>query len=202
MSVRSSSDPDVAAPGQEEHSSEKSQNVNIDEKRASNTSQDSWAPPEEWLVRFKEGYTGQHGGETLPPGSDPDRVAEAVFTMNEEKSVEFLRSVIRNHADDYSFDTVLMHRCKDLVGGNQACEMEEGDWAYETCRTAGMIDNWSPYAEVRAVTLPYDDVDEACETFRAYLLGLFWVCVCTAINTCESPLSLDPPFPPPPKAHR
>jgi hypothetical protein len=57
--------------------------------------------------------------------------------------------------------------------------------AYLCCKTAGKMQNWSPYAEVRAVTLPYDDPEEPCESVRAYVLGFFWVCVCTAVNTCE-----------------
>jgi hypothetical protein len=63
--------------------------------------------------------------------------------------------------------------------------MEEGEWAYVTCKTAGLVNNWSPYAEVRAVTLPYDDPDEPCESIRAYLVGFFWVCCASAVNTCK-----------------
>lgn len=171
----------------DEHSSEKSQDAgNLDEKLPVGTSSQAyWVPPEEWLIRLKDGYTGQHGGETLPPGSDPDRVAEAILTMNEEQSVEYLETVIVDHAHDYSFDTVLMQRIKELVRGSEACGLDADDWAYETCKTAGMINNWSPYTEVRAVTIPYDDPGEACESFRAYFLGMFWVCVCTAVNTCK-----------------
>ncbi|KAF3765425.1 hypothetical protein M406DRAFT_78222 [Cryphonectria parasitica EP155] len=189
MSVRFRPDADVAAFDDNEQSSEKSQDVNLDEKKATDTlsQQVQWVPPEEWLVRLKEGYTGRHGGETLPPGSDPDRVAEAIFTMNEEDSVDFLKTVLVNHQHDYSFDVNLMQRCRELVEGHGACAMEQGDWAYETCKTAGLIHNWSPYTEVRAVTIPYDDPSEPCESFRAYFLGMFWVCVCTAVNTFFNP---------------
>lgn len=156
----------------------------VNEKAAS--SPDRWAPPEEWIERLKAEYLGQHGGETLPAGNDPDRVAYAIFTMNEEESVKILKSLIEGHQHDYTMDQVLMRRMIELVEGHEACEMEHGEWAYVTCKTAGMSYNWSPYAEVRAVTLPYDDPEEACESVRAYILGFFWVCVCTAINTCES----------------
>lgn len=148
---------------------------------------EQWIPPNDLLVRFTQEYTGQHGGETLPPGSDPDRVAFAVITMNEKQAVDILEIIIQSHSHDYTFDTRLMQHCKELVAGNQAWGMEYGEWAYETSRTAGLIDNWSPYAEVRAVTLPYDDPEEPCESFRAYLLGFFWVCVVTAVNTCMFP---------------
>jgi len=162
--------------------------ADIDEKQVVDASSDHWIPSNDWLVRFTEEYTGQHGGETLPAGSDPDRVASSVLTMNEDLSVEFLKSIIESHHQDYTFDSGFMQRCKELVEGNQACGMEHGEWAYETAKTAGIIQNWSPYAEVRAVVLPYDDPEEPCETFRAYALGVFWVCVVTAVNTCESAL--------------
>lgn len=164
---------------------EKTHDVNVDEKRGAAETQESWLPPEEWLERFKSEYTGQHGGETLPPGSDPDRVAEAIFTLSVSQAVDRLKSIIAEHAQDYSFDTALMQRCKDLSEGREACGMKEDDWDYEVCRLAGLVDNWSPYAEVRAVTLPYDDPDEACESIRAWFLGMFWVIVCTGINTCK-----------------
>jgi hypothetical protein len=146
----------------------------------------SWSPPTEWLERFKDEYSGKHDGEALPAGSDPDLVAAAIFTRDEDDSVKVLNKYIEGHQKDYSFDRVLMRRLELLVQGSEAAEMEQGEWSYAICKTAGMVDNWSPYAEVRAVTLPYDNPAEPCESFRAYLLGFFWVCVCTAVNTCES----------------
>ena len=83
----------------------------------------------------------------------------------------------------------MLARLRELIQGNEHCEMERGDWSYEVCKRAGLYANWSPYAEVRAVTLPYDDPDEPCESLRAYLLGYFWVCVCTSVNTCKLGLS-------------
>lgn len=123
---------------------------------------DWWAPPAEWVARLLDEYTGQHGGdtETLPAGSDPDRVVAAVLTLNEEESVKVLRAVIADHHQDYTFDRVQMNRLKELVEGHEACEMEYGEWSYSVAKMAGYMQNWSPYAEVRAVTLPYDDPEE------------------------------------------
>ena len=146
-----------------------------------------WGPPEDWLARFKDEYSGVHGGEseTLPPGSDLDRVARAVLTLDEQQAIQILKDTVENHHQDYTFSTILMARIKLLLEGSEAAGISQADWAYEICKIAGLVHNWSPYTEVRAVTVPYDDPDEPCETFRAYVLGLFWVCVCTAINTCE-----------------
>lgn len=150
-------------------------------------------PPVEWLERLKDEYSGEHGGksETLPAGCDIDRMALSVLTLDVEEAVQVLKDMLVSQKDDYTIDHVVMERCRELVQGNQACDIEHGEWAYEVCKRAGLYHNWSPYAEVRAVTLPYDDMDEACESFRAYVLGYFWVCVCTAVNTCETTPNLD-----------
>jgi hypothetical protein len=145
-----------------------------------------WSVPEEWISRFIDEYTGEHGGqtETLPPGSDPERTARAVLTMHQDEAVKLLQDRLNAPDHDYNFDTVFFERIKMLVQGPEACGYEYGDWAYITSKTAGYIHNWSPYAEVRAVTLPYDDPAEPCETFRAYFLGFFWVIIVTGVNTC------------------
>jgi OPT family small oligopeptide transporter len=144
-------------------------------------------PPPEWLERLKGEYTGQHGGETLPAGCDPDRMVTSILTLGPEEAVQVLRDLLVSQKDDYTIDRVMMARVAELVGGAEACGMKREEWAYEVCKRAGLYHNWSPYAEVRAVTLPYDDVEEACESFRAYVLGYFWVCVCTAVNTFFAP---------------
>ncbi|RDW72238.1 oligopeptide transporter 2 [Coleophoma crateriformis] len=167
--------------------------VNVNEKNLdrydSPAPSDRWIPPEEWLERLIADYSGQHGGnsETLPPGTDPHRMAVSVLTFSEEESVKILEAFVIDHSDDYSIDRAFLARGAELAKGHTACDMEEGEWAYVTCKTAGLINNWSPYAEVRAVTIPYDDPDEPCESFRAYLIGMFWVCVATAVNTFFSP---------------
>jgi hypothetical protein len=164
--------------------------IGLDEKtEVVPESPDRWAPPNEWLARLLDEYTGQHGDdtETLPAGSDPDRVVAAILTLNEEESVKVLRAIIADHHQDYTFDRVQMNRLKEIVEGHEACGMEYGEWSYVVSKTAGLLHNWSPYAEVRAVTLPYDDPEEPCESVRAYLLGFFWVCVCTAVNTFFNP---------------
>lgn len=175
----------------------RSNNVTYNEKAVISTTEslEQWVPPQDYLTRFKDEYTGRHNGETLPPGTDIDRVAEAVFTLNVEQSVEMLKATVDAHEGDYTFDTVFMARIRLLIEGKKALEVQSevevatDDWEYEVCRTAGVIHNWSPYAEVRSVTVPYDDPEEACETFRAWFLGMFWVVICTAVNTCPCPIS-------------
>lgn len=159
------------------------------EKKLDDTHSASDAPfvvPEDWIARFIASYEGEHAGETLPPGSDPELTARAVFTKDVDESVSFLKEYLEEMSTDYTLDVAFAQYMRDLVLGPEHCAMDQGDWAYEVCRVAGTCDNWSPYAEVRAVLLPYDDPNQPCETPRAYVLGIFWVTVSTLINTCES----------------
>ena len=133
-----------------------------DEKTAKDPGQ--WTPPQEWYERIKDEYSGQHEGEALPPGCDPDRFALAIFTMSPEQSVECLVAILENLDNDYTFDRVQAARMVELVAGNEACGLEYSEWAYQVTKTAGIIHNWSAYLEVRSCTLPYDDPEEPCES--------------------------------------
>ena len=59
-----------------------------------------------------------------------------------------------------------------------------------------LIAYWSPYPEVRAISNPFDDLNERCETFRAYTISIIWLGIGTFINTYfrarQSPISLAP----------
>jgi len=144
-----------------------------------------WTPPEEWLERLKEEYSGRGEYESLPPGGDLDRFALAIFTMGVEHSVDCLHGILNNLQNDYTFDQVQAARMRVLVQGHEVSGLDYDEWAYQVCKMAGIYHNWSAYLEVRSCTLPYDDVDEPCETFRAYLVGFFWVIVMTGVNTCQ-----------------
>ena len=145
----------------------------------------TWVAPEDWYERLKDEYSGRHELESLPPGCDPDRFARAILTMNEHESVEILVGILNNLHNDYTFDLTQVDRMKDLIQVAEHNGLEYNEWAYQVCKMAGIFHNWSAYLEVRSCTLPYDDVEEPCETFRAYLVGFFWVIVMTAVNTCE-----------------
>jgi hypothetical protein len=148
-----------------------------------------WQCPPEWANRMRDEYSGNHEGETLPPGSDVDRVIAAVLTFSPEESVQKLKEAIDIHHNDLSFMSPIMDRITLLVQGPEAAGLDKDDWSYIVCKQAGLIFNWSPYPEVRSVTLPYDDPQEPCETIRAFVLGMFWLIVCTIVNTCEYNLS-------------
>jgi len=144
-----------------------------------------WQCPPDWAERMRNEYSGNHEGETLPTGSDVDRVIAAVMTFGPEEAVKKLEQAIDIHHRDLSFMKPYMERIKLLVQGPEASGLDYEDWQYVVCKQAGLIFNWSPYPEVRAVTLPYDDIEEPCETVRAYVLGMFWCIGCTIVDTCR-----------------
>jgi hypothetical protein len=168
----------------EKYSSNSDVSPALDEKDVI-ASPDKWQCPPEWVERLRDEYVRNHEGETLPTGADADRVIEAVMTFSPEEAVKKLEEAIDIHRRDLSFMQVTMERMRTYVQGDEAAGLDYEDWQYECCKLAGLIFNWSPYSEVRSVTLPYDDPEEPCETFRAYLLGFFWVIGCTIVNTCE-----------------
>lgn len=67
-------------------------------------------------------------------------------------------------------------------GSESGLKFEDKDWKFRARVEAGMIHFWSPYQEVRSVTEPYDDPNENCETFRAYVISIIWQGIGTFIN--------------------
>ena len=57
------------------------------------------------------------------------------------------------------------------------------DWGFQARMEALLIAYWSPYPEVRAISDPFDDPNERCETFRAYTISIVWQGIGTFINT-------------------
>lgn len=56
------------------------------------------------------------------------------------------------------------------------------DWKFQSKMEAALIEYYSPYPEVRAVTNCYDDPTMYCETPRVYLVGLVWCVLATFVN--------------------
>ncbi|KAK9244374.1 OPT oligopeptide transporter protein-domain-containing protein [Lipomyces tetrasporus] len=61
-------------------------------------------------------------------------------------------------------------------------DMDQASYDLRLRFQATLIHFHSPYPEVRAVVRPTDDTSMPCETFRAYLIGGFWVCCASFIN--------------------
>ncbi|KAJ8143157.1 hypothetical protein OY671_003715 [Metschnikowia pulcherrima] len=70
------------------------------------------------------------------------------------------------------------------------------DWAFQAKVEAGIIEFYSPYTEVRAVTEPYDDAALPVETLRVYVVGIIWTALGAFINEFfkqrQPAITLDP----------
>jgi len=56
------------------------------------------------------------------------------------------------------------------------------DWELQVRLEAVIIAYWSPYAQVRAVTDPFDDPTVPAETLRVYIISLIWIGLGAVIN--------------------
>ncbi|KAL1407976.1 oligopeptide transporter 6 [Vanrija albida] len=131
-------------------------------------------------------YYGRGGGDA-EPAQDIDFIFEKVLEMTDEHAVEILRSTIKYHSGDPNFLVTTLEHLARLVDGPQAAELSQADWSLEVRAEACAIYYHSPYPEVRSVTDPFDDPTVPCETWRAYFLGLVFMCGASALNTFFSP---------------
>lgn len=56
------------------------------------------------------------------------------------------------------------------------------DWNLQVKLEAVIIAYWSPYAQVRAVTDPFDDPTIPVETLRMYIISIVWIALSAVIN--------------------
>ncbi|VVT54355.1 uncharacterized protein SAPINGB_P004034 [Magnusiomyces paraingens] len=127
-----------------------------------------------------------------PDSSDNDPVAEFLYNkymeMSSNEAIEILRETIKHHDDDLNFPQTVMDKIENLVNyGPAAINGDEEGFIREAKIEATLIYWYSPYPEVRAVTVPFDDTEEPCDTPRAYLLGLVWAVVGTGVNQFFGP---------------
>lgn len=148
--------------------------------------------------------------EDLPPGAT--FMLEKINQLEIPEALDILREYLKEHDGDVNISTHQYDNIQELVNNSSAVHsnlkasfkdyddtkkgsVEEAvfssgslesdpsaDWALKVKTEAGMIAYWSPYAEVRAVTDPYDDPTVPCETLRVYIIGLVWMVLGAFIN--------------------
>ncbi|CUM63800.1 uncharacterized protein PRCAT00001384001 [Priceomyces carsonii] len=109
------------------------------------------------LIAISDGQTG----DSLPIDSNANSKEAFVETVKEKSSGTGSSSSLAESLTDY----------------------ESYDWKFQARVEAGLVAFWSPYQEVRAVTTPFDDPNEPCETLRAYMVAIVWQAIGTFINT-------------------
>lgn len=115
------------------------------------------------------------------------------------QALEILREALVEHNGDLNFpskDYELIQRLVSQTPDNFSDDINEGnlkikndelddsllDWRLETKLEAALIAFHSPYPEVRAVVDAYDDPSIPVETFRVYVISLFWTILGATIN--------------------
>lgn len=126
-------------------------------------------------------------------------------TMPALQAVKILRDTLAEHMGDINFpsaDMALIESLlavpdieaymvptepsdKDLAEDQKQNYLERDPrvfWLAQARLEAALIWYHSPYPEVRAVVDPYDDPTVPVETFRVYVIALFWTAVGSVIN--------------------
>lgn len=124
---------------------------------------------------------------------------DKVETLSTFHAIEILRDALVEHSGDVNFPSKDYHLIERLVSqtpdnfgegdGNELKSTkisEDGgeglSWSLEAKVEAALIAFHSPYPEVRAVVDPFDDQLLPVETFRVYVISLFWTVLGSTIN--------------------
>ncbi|KAK9475590.1 oligopeptide transporter 2, partial [Lipomyces japonicus] len=107
---------------------------------------------------------------------------EKVKAINSQESREVLEYALEYHRTDINFPYTTYDRITSLLAGEEAYGQGPVLYDLDIRLEASLMKYHSPYPEVRAVCAPTDDPTIPVETFRAYVIGLFWVVFACFIN--------------------
>ncbi|KAK9384903.1 OPT oligopeptide transporter protein-domain-containing protein [Lipomyces mesembrius] len=107
---------------------------------------------------------------------------ENLRTVGAEEAVEILQYALEYHNTDINFPETTLTRIKKLLKGEEAYGAGPFLYDIDLRLEASLMKYHSPYPEVRSVCAPTDDPTIPVETFRAYVIGIFWVAVAGFIN--------------------
>lgn len=119
-------------------------------------------------------------------------MSRAFEAMTEAEAVQIVQKAWINHGSDANLTAehknVIQHLV-EVIGegkeGEDECVPPEDleELKYQAC----LFHHWSPYQQVRSVSTPFDDPEEACETIRCYVIGIIWVAIASFVNQFFSP---------------
>jgi OPT family small oligopeptide transporter len=114
---------------------------------------------------------------------DVERIVDKVRDLSIEHAVEILSRVVEAHEGDINFPVNSWNNIKSIVDDySENLATIPPEKALIAKMEAALIYYYSPYSEVRAVTVPTDD-ETVADTPRAYFVGVFWAMISTALNT-------------------
>ncbi|KAJ8098188.1 OPT oligopeptide transporter protein-domain-containing protein [Lipomyces tetrasporus] len=113
---------------------------------------------------------------------DADFIVEKMATLDSLEAQEVLVEAMNYYDTDINFPAVTLEKMEKLLHGEEAYGQGAALYDLDLRLEACLIKYHSPYPEVRSVCSPIDDPTVPVETFRAYVIGLFWVAVGAFIN--------------------
>ncbi|KAK9452460.1 OPT oligopeptide transporter protein-domain-containing protein [Dipodascopsis uninucleata] len=121
------------------------------------------------------------GGLADSDPKDINFLIDKMQTVSHEEAVSILTAAMDYHRGDVNFPAEALEEIDELLKCKPE-NMSQDDYELRLRFQATLIRFHSPYPEVRAVVRPTDEVDMPCETYRAYLVGCFWVSSASFIN--------------------
>lgn len=121
-------------------------------------------------------------GTTLDVENDVEVVMDKVNSLSIEECRKLIEELLEDHKYDYNFSQSQKAKLRDLLGGPDQ-HQSVGEWEIILKKETAINIFYSPYPEVRSVAEPDDDVNIACETIRAHLLGYLWACIAQFVNS-------------------
>lgn len=166
---------------QDSVSSDTASPENFEEKKKGFTSVEETNEDHYQRIYERMGRNSKSGSNNDMDSADVQFVLNKIKCMEIEESIQILKDTQLEHTDDLNFPEASRKLIADLLEGPQ--NFPEGEYEFEVKSEAAIIKYFSPYAEVRAVTSPNDDINTPCETIRAYILGLIWAVIGQFINS-------------------
>ncbi|KAK9242757.1 OPT oligopeptide transporter protein-domain-containing protein [Lipomyces tetrasporus] len=111
-----------------------------------------------------------------------DFFADKVQSISQKEAIEILQYSYEYHVTDINFPAGTLSRIKQLLKGEEVYGKGPVFYDLDLRLEAALMKYHSPYPEVRSVCSPTDDPTIPVETFRAYVIGIFWVAVGGFIN--------------------
>ncbi|KAI4754027.1 OPT-domain-containing protein [Aureobasidium sp. EXF-3400] len=114
--------------------------------------------------------------------NDVEAVMDKVITLSIEECRKLLEQLLEDHKYDYNFTRSQKKKLRNLLG-EPAKDQSVGEWEIILKKETAINIFYSPYPEVRSIARPHDDLNVACETIRAHLLGYLWACIGQFVNS-------------------
>lgn len=121
-------------------------------------------------------------GDAMAPIEDIEYVMDKISTLTIDECKDIIEKLLKYHEYDYNLGNALREKLSRLIEGPSEGQDPE-EWELQLKTETALNHFYSPYPEVRAVSVPTDDPNIPCETIRAHLLGYMWAIIAQFTNS-------------------